>query len=196
MSWTSERVDLLKKLWLDGLSASQIAAELGGVTRNAVIGKVHRLGLSGRAKAPAAPAKARKTTRPANGDAQPSAPTETGGSAPQAVGGPRSSRLPSAPANGRSVIRRRTISTSAATPPNRACPTARTIAALPISPPTTVVATAIPRPADLHHSGKRKRQRPAWITRAFVVSVTRSRRRIAPPAPDHQEAAANWSLKA
>ena len=57
MSWTSERVDLLKKLWLDGLSASQIAAELGGVTRNAVIGKVHRLGLSGRAKAPAAPAK-------------------------------------------------------------------------------------------------------------------------------------------
>ena len=86
MSWTSERVDLLKKLWLDGLSASQIAAELGGVTRNAVIGKVHRLGLSGRAKAPAAPAKARKTTRPANGDAQPSAPTETGGSAPQTVG--------------------------------------------------------------------------------------------------------------
>lgn len=50
MSWTDERVDLLRKLWTDGLSASQIAAELGGVTRNAVIGKVHRLGLSGRAK--------------------------------------------------------------------------------------------------------------------------------------------------
>ena len=50
MSWTDERVELLKKLWTDGLSASQIAAELGGVTRNAVIGKVHRLGLSGRAK--------------------------------------------------------------------------------------------------------------------------------------------------
>lgn len=48
MSWTDERVQLLKKLWQDGLSASQIAAELGGVTRNAVIGKVHRLGLSGR----------------------------------------------------------------------------------------------------------------------------------------------------
>jgi GcrA cell cycle regulator len=48
MSWTDERVELLKKLWQDGLSASQIAAELGGVTRNAVIGKVHRLGLSGR----------------------------------------------------------------------------------------------------------------------------------------------------
>jgi GcrA cell cycle regulator len=49
MSWTDERVDLLKKLWADGLSASQIAAKLGEVTRNAVIGKVHRLGLAGRA---------------------------------------------------------------------------------------------------------------------------------------------------
>jgi len=52
MSWTDERVEQLKKLWADGLSASQIAAELGGITRNAVIGKVHRLGLSGRAKSP------------------------------------------------------------------------------------------------------------------------------------------------
>lgn len=49
MGWTDERVATLKKLWLDGLSASQIAKQLGGVTRNAVIGKVHRLGLSGRA---------------------------------------------------------------------------------------------------------------------------------------------------
>ena len=52
MSWTDDRVELLKKLWADGLSASQIAGELGGITRNAVIGKVHRLGLSGRAKSP------------------------------------------------------------------------------------------------------------------------------------------------
>ena len=56
MSWTDERVELLKKLWSDGLSASQIAAELGGITRNAVIGKVHRLGLSGRAKSTSAAA--------------------------------------------------------------------------------------------------------------------------------------------
>ena len=49
MSWTDERVELLKKLWADGLSASQIATKLGEVTRNAVIGKVHRLGLAGRA---------------------------------------------------------------------------------------------------------------------------------------------------
>lgn len=45
--WTDERVDLLKKLWADGQSCSYIAMELGGVTRNAVIGKVHRLGLGG-----------------------------------------------------------------------------------------------------------------------------------------------------
>ena len=50
MNWTDERVELLKKLWSDGLSASQIAAQLGGVSRNAVIGKVHRLKLSGRGK--------------------------------------------------------------------------------------------------------------------------------------------------
>ncbi len=49
MSWTEERVELLKKMWGEGQSASQIAKELGGVTRNAVIGKVHRLGLSNRA---------------------------------------------------------------------------------------------------------------------------------------------------
>ena len=49
MAWTEERVTELKKLWAEGHSASQIANQLGGVTRNAVIGKVHRLGLSGRA---------------------------------------------------------------------------------------------------------------------------------------------------
>ncbi|KNG94764.1 GcrA family cell cycle regulator [Pseudaestuariivita atlantica] len=57
MSWTDERVELLKKMWGEGQSASQIAKELGGVTRNAVIGKVHRLGLSNRAGPGAAPAK-------------------------------------------------------------------------------------------------------------------------------------------
>jgi GcrA cell cycle regulator len=49
MGWTEERVEQLKALWTEGLSASQIARVLGGVTRNAVIGKVHRLGLAGRA---------------------------------------------------------------------------------------------------------------------------------------------------
>ena len=63
LSWTDERVDILRKLWQDGLSASRIAAELaGGVTRNAVIGKVHRLGLSGRAKTQSS-ANRQKTTK-------------------------------------------------------------------------------------------------------------------------------------
>jgi len=51
MSWTDERVELLKTMWTEGQSASQIAKTLGGVTRNAVIGKVHRLGLSNRTAA-------------------------------------------------------------------------------------------------------------------------------------------------
>ena len=51
VNWTEDRVERLKKLWAEGLSASQIAAQLGGVSRIAVIGKVHRLTLPGRAKA-------------------------------------------------------------------------------------------------------------------------------------------------
>jgi GcrA cell cycle regulator len=66
MGWTEERVELLKKLWLEGLSASQIAGVLGeGVTRNAVIGKVHRLKLSGRAKPANSAPRARAASRPA-----------------------------------------------------------------------------------------------------------------------------------
>lgn len=63
MSWTDERIELLKKLWSEGLSASTIAAEMGGVTRNAVIGKVHRLGLSGRVKPASAAGHKIKPTR-------------------------------------------------------------------------------------------------------------------------------------
>ncbi|MBL4784796.1 MAG: GcrA cell cycle regulator [Cohaesibacteraceae bacterium] len=74
MAWTDDRVALLKKLWSDGLSASQIAAELGGVTRNAVIGKVHRLGLSGRAKTPSTAARARKPRTASRPARPPSAP--------------------------------------------------------------------------------------------------------------------------
>ncbi|WP_273722455.1 GcrA family cell cycle regulator [Bartonella sp. AU18XJBT] len=61
MGWTCERVELLKKLWSEGLSASQIAAQLGGVSRNAVIGKVHRLKLPGRGKTAQGNARAQKT---------------------------------------------------------------------------------------------------------------------------------------
>lgn len=65
MNWNDERVELLRKLWSEGLSASQIAAQLGGVSRNAVIGKVHRLKLSSRGRATAAPARQKKA--PATG---------------------------------------------------------------------------------------------------------------------------------
>lgn len=70
-TWTDERVDVLKRLWSEGFSASQIAAEMGGVTRNAVIGKVHRLGLSGRGKSGSPgtprPRKPRPLAPPVNG---------------------------------------------------------------------------------------------------------------------------------
>ena len=82
MSWSDERVEKLKKMWGEGQSASQIAKELGGVTRNAVIGKVHRLGLSNRnggggttsdagAKAKAKPAAPAKSTAKAAPKAAP-----------------------------------------------------------------------------------------------------------------------------
>ncbi|PTA98164.1 MULTISPECIES: GcrA family cell cycle regulator [Sulfitobacter] len=75
MSWTDDRVEILKKMWGEGQSASQIAKELGGVTRNAVIGKVHRLGLSNRTAtaAPAAPAAAAKPEAKAKPAAKPAA---------------------------------------------------------------------------------------------------------------------------
>jgi GcrA cell cycle regulator len=81
MSWTEERVELLKKWWAEGLSASQIAGRLGqGISRNAVIGKVHRLNLSGRAQpqrtaAPRAPRKPREPSHPGRPAVPPSLPT-------------------------------------------------------------------------------------------------------------------------
>lgn len=81
MGWTDERVELLKKLWMEGLSASQIAGVLGeGVTRNAVIGKVHRLKLSGRAKPASSAPRVRTAPRPtARRVASPSAGRSLGG---------------------------------------------------------------------------------------------------------------------
>src|SRR5918994_5786801 len=65
MNWTDERVELLRKLWSEGLSASQIAAQLGSVTRNAVIGKVHRLKLSSRGRTTAAAPRQKKPAQAA-----------------------------------------------------------------------------------------------------------------------------------
>src|SRR5579872_2270313 len=87
MSWTEERIERLKKMWHDGATASQIADELGGVSRNAVIGKAHRLGLEQRpspvrqgeekdSKKGAAPAAAPKAIapKPDSAKAAPAAP--------------------------------------------------------------------------------------------------------------------------
>lgn len=82
MSWTEDRVETLKKMWAEGQSASQIAKELGGVTRNAVIGKVHRLGLSNRAGGSTAPNPAvapkakEKPAKPAGAKAKPATETK------------------------------------------------------------------------------------------------------------------------
>ena len=76
MSWTDERIATLTKMWEGGSTASQIAEELGGVSRNAVIGKAHRLGLKARpspVKANDQPKKAKPATAPAKRPAPPAA---------------------------------------------------------------------------------------------------------------------------
>ena len=92
MSWTDERVDVLKKMWGEGQSASQIAKALGGVTRNAVIGKVHRLGLSNRTGGGGA-------TKPGTKDrAAKPAPTATSATRPEvAQSAPQPARKPVIP---------------------------------------------------------------------------------------------------
>ncbi|WP_424975085.1 GcrA family cell cycle regulator [Dinoroseobacter sp. S124A] len=115
MSWTDERVEILKTMWGEGKSASQIAKELGGVTRNAVIGKVHRLGLSNRnggggsaASKPADPAP-RETAEAAPKPAKPApkAPTpEPANAAPKAepAARPAAAEAPAAPVPPRRTI--------------------------------------------------------------------------------------------
>jgi len=81
MSWTDERVEMLQQMWSEGQSAAQIAKTLGGVTRNAVIGKVHRLGLSNRAPAAAA--------RPAAADHEPAPEARAAGKGEAGAGQPQ-----------------------------------------------------------------------------------------------------------
>jgi GcrA cell cycle regulator len=120
MSWSDERVEKLKKMWSEGQSASQIAKELGGVTRNAVIGKVHRLGLSNRngsgngtvAEAPAEDkpaAKPRAKARPAAAPQKPAAPEPAEAAAPapdhdDAPAEPEPEAEPAAAGEGQPVI--------------------------------------------------------------------------------------------
>ncbi|MDO5606097.1 MAG: GcrA family cell cycle regulator [Paracoccus sp. (in: a-proteobacteria)] len=96
MSWTDERVETLRRMWSEGQSASQIAKELGGVTRNAVIGKVHRLGLSNRDEAePEAPAAGATTAAASPAAPEPEArPAPKTRSKPEAA--PRAEARPAA----------------------------------------------------------------------------------------------------
>ncbi|MEQ9258810.1 MAG: GcrA family cell cycle regulator [Roseovarius sp.] len=95
MSWSDERVEKLKKMWGEGQSASQIAKELGGVTRNAVIGKVHRLGLSNRNGSGGAAANAAESSAP---KAKPAAPKARGKAKPGAKPAAKEEPAEAAPA--------------------------------------------------------------------------------------------------
>ena len=83
MSWTEERIERLKKMWHEGATASQIADELGGVSRNAVIGKAHRLGLEQR-PSPVKPGEEKEVKKPVPAPAAASAPAKAGAAAPKA----------------------------------------------------------------------------------------------------------------
>ncbi|PEQ10485.1 GcrA cell cycle regulator [Novosphingobium sp. PC22D] len=91
MSWTDERIERLTKMWEGGATASQIADELGGVSRNAVIGKAHRLGLKAR-PSPVKPNE--KPVRAAPPPKKPAAPAEP---APRAAEPPAVEAKPAAP---------------------------------------------------------------------------------------------------
>ncbi len=89
MSWTDERIEKLTKMWEGGSTASQIAEELGGVSRNAVIGKAHRLGL----KARPSPVKANEKSDGA-APAAPARPPKSAEAAPRAAAAPRAVAAP------------------------------------------------------------------------------------------------------
>jgi len=108
MSWTDERVEKLKELWGEGMSASQIAKALGAVTRNAVIGKVHRLGLSNRgATSGAQPADCE--AKPVPKAAKPSRPEKVAAEPKEPVAVPEEARLAPVVPRAQPVIRDATL---------------------------------------------------------------------------------------
>jgi len=97
MSWSDERVELLKKMWGEGQSASQIAKELGGVTRNAVIGKVHRLGLSNRSGSGGASSDSGAKAKPAAKAKAAAKPKPAAKAEPKPAAAPKQETAPAAP---------------------------------------------------------------------------------------------------
>jgi GcrA cell cycle regulator len=96
MSWTDERIERLKKMWANGATASQIADELGGVSRNAVIGKAHRLGLEQR-PSPVKPGEEKEVKKPAAATTAAAAPAPAKAAAPKAETSKAASTAPAAP---------------------------------------------------------------------------------------------------
>jgi GcrA cell cycle regulator len=97
MAWTDERIERLKKMWQEGATASQIADELGGVSRNAVIGKAHRLGLEQR-PSPVKPGEEKEAKKPAAPAAAPAAAAKAPPKAEAAKPAAAASAAPSEPA--------------------------------------------------------------------------------------------------
>jgi GcrA cell cycle regulator len=111
MSWTEERIDRLKKMWHDGATASQIAEDLGGVSRNAVIGKAHRLGLEQR-PSPVKPGEEKDVKKPAPAAAAPKAAAPKADTPREATAGPAAAAPPAAhpaPQQPRTEIQYRSI---------------------------------------------------------------------------------------
>src|SRR3954467_14952990 len=92
MSWTDERIERLKALWTQGMTASQIAEELGGVSRNAVIGKAHRLGLQSR------PSPVKPNEEPGAEEREPAPPPQPRVADPNAKPAPAAASAPSSEA--------------------------------------------------------------------------------------------------
>jgi len=117
MSWTDERIGTLKKMWEGGATASEIAAELGGVSRNAVIGKAHRLGL----KARPSPVKAnekKKTVAPVKKPA--AAPARPTAGEPRAETAVQAEAVERAPARAAAPVAQRPDAAADSTPPAQA----------------------------------------------------------------------------
>ena len=97
MSWTEERIERLKAMWTEGATASQIADELGGVSRNAVIGKAHRLGLEAR-PSPVKPGEEKERPAPAATAAPAAKPAPAERPAPRPAAAAPASPAPAQPA--------------------------------------------------------------------------------------------------
>lgn len=129
MSWTDERIELLRGMWEKGLTASQIAEELGGVSRNAVIGKAHRLGLKSR-PSPVKSANKAKAAKPA------AAPKAAPPASPAAEAAPAAPAAPATRAAAPAASRAAAVQPKADTRPAAPAPAAAT------TPPVTAEGAA------------------------------------------------------